>query len=870
MNKKILLLVLVFSFVFLSKQSFALSSTLPKADAYKAVVKINSFILDENFELDGFGHGSGVIINPSGLILTNYHVVTAKDSFDNTLLETTYEICLTNVVGEEAQCNYTARLVARDKELDIALLQIQTNNTKGTLKTFPYLNLKQSDTTNIGDEVTALGYPQIGGKSITLTKGIISGKNDKYNKKWIKTDAVISFGSSGGAALDSSGEVIGITSAGHSDFVGSLGYIINITSVNGWIDKEKNNKPQESKIENKIIEMILKIQEATLFDLITNEEPFYFISKPDDWFLGHESEKDMYLYKPGDDAGGEFSIKAIPLPYIATLDDIIPTVKHIMFKVNQISKIDVKDKNIDINGYKGKEITITLNGEQQKFYMIPVQNYLIQIILDYGEDDKDKKIVDDILKTLLIGDNKPFLETKKYANTNPKFYISTADNSDWSIIIHNSKESPIEIFNKKNKNIRVNIDIAKTEEGTTGKTNDSYVEYLKQSAQKSNQMGQVFDMKVETVNINGHYKLNNELANVITDEFAIKTASTGNLTGRTKRYTIISDDKLIQISLTTYNEKDFNNILKSFNQLASSFSLKNFTNPKNNSTDLSSISTKNNKLNGKILLQVESKGEAWYVSPNDQKRHSMGRPNDAFSLMRNLGIGISNNDLAKIKIANENFTDQDTDGDGLSDIIEDSIGTNKNKKDSDSDNYQDKDEIIEGYNPKGTGKIILDNNFAKKQSGKILLQVENNGEAWYVNPENNQRIFLGRPTDAFNLMRKIGLGISNNDLNKIDSAENTLVETVFVQQKNTNKEDGLSYKTAVNINETNEKITSRWPGYWIRRNSCKNNNGYDHLVHNTTGQIKDKHYYDIYNVNCNDKKNINYYFNTDSYYGKKK
>ncbi|KKR91768.1 MAG: hypothetical protein UU95_C0003G0024 [Parcubacteria group bacterium GW2011_GWC2_42_12] len=179
------------------------------------------------------------------------------------------------------------------------------------------------------------------------------------------------------------------------------------------------------------------------------------------------------------------------------------------------------------------------------------------------------------------------------------------------------------------------------------------------------------------------------------------------------------------------------------------------------------------KLKGKILLQVESKGEAWYVSPTDGKRYSMGRPNDAFNLMRQLGVGISNDNLKKIKIANENLIGQDSDNDGLSDMAEDSIGTDKNNKDSDGDGYNDKDEIMGDYNPSGSGKLILDNNFAKSQSGKILLQVEKHGEAWYINPGNHQRYFLGRPGDAFNLMRKLGLGITNNDLDKITQAEIT-------------------------------------------------------------------------------------------------
>ena len=52
-------------------------------------------------------------------------------------------------------------------------------------------------------------------------------------------------------------------------------------------------------------------------------------------------------------------------------------------------------------------------------------------------------------------------------------------------------------------------------------------------------------------------------------------------------------------------------------------------------------------------------------------------------------------------------------------------------------------------------------------SGQILLQVETNGEAWYVNPNDSKRYFLSRPTDAFNIMRNLGLGISNDNFDSL-------------------------------------------------------------------------------------------------------
>jgi len=172
-------------------------------------------------------------------------------------------------------------------------------------------------------------------------------------------------------------------------------------------------------------------------------------------------------------------------------------------------------------------------------------------------------------------------------------------------------------------------------------------------------------------------------------------------------------------------------------------------------------------LAGRILLQVEENGQAWYVSPADEKRYSLGRPNDAFDLMKKLSIGISNKDLEKIPIGFSANNYLDSDADGIYDNLEDTIGTNKNNKDSDSDGYDDKTELINNYNPLDIGELPIDKKFTQKNSGKIFLQVEKNGEAWYVDPITQKRYFLGRPADAFKIMQTFGLGITNTNLEKI-------------------------------------------------------------------------------------------------------
>ena len=182
------------------------------------------------------------------------------------------------------------------------------------------------------------------------------------------------------------------------------------------------------------------------------------------------------------------------------------------------------------------------------------------------------------------------------------------------------------------------------------------------------------------------------------------------------------------------------------------------------------------KLAGRILLQVESLGEAWYINPSNLKKYYLGRPSDAFEIMRILGIGITNNDLKKIPLAlNSDSTNIDNDKDGLSNDLEIALGTNPNDSDTDHDGYQDKIEIENNYNPLNNDILNLDLNFAKINTGKIFLQTENKGQSWYINPINNKRYFLNRPSDAFNIMRELGLGITNENLNQINS--NYLIPT---------------------------------------------------------------------------------------------
>jgi hypothetical protein len=137
--------------------------------------------------------------------------------------------------------------------------------------------------------------------------------------------------------------------------------------------------------------------------------------------------------------------------------------------------------------------------------------------------------------------------------------------------------------------------------------------------------------------------------------------------------------------------------------------------------------------------------------------------------LRYFGLGISNSDLAKIPVGiEERFADLDTDNDGLADKLEEGLKTNVNDADTDNDGVNDGNEITRGTNPLGTGSLTVDSALVSRLKGRILLQVESKGEAWYVNPSDGKRYYMKNGDAAYQIMRFLSLGITNADLRKIE------------------------------------------------------------------------------------------------------
>jgi Do/DeqQ family serine protease len=150
--------------------------------------------------------GSGVLVRPDGLIVTNAHVVKGADEIRVVLAD---------------RREFDAKLVTQDERYDLALLRIDTSGEK-----FPFLEMRDSDSIEVGDVVLAIGNPF--GLNQTVTSGIISalarsagGVND--SSFFIQTDAAINPGNSGGALVSLDGRLIGINTAIYSQTGGSVG-----------------------------------------------------------------------------------------------------------------------------------------------------------------------------------------------------------------------------------------------------------------------------------------------------------------------------------------------------------------------------------------------------------------------------------------------------------------------------------------------------------------------------------------------------------------------------------------------------------------------------------------------------------------------
>jgi S1-C subfamily serine protease len=215
-----------------SKSPFPIDSVLG------SVVEI---VCIDNGNASVYYTGSGTVVDPSGLIVTNRHVLASDDKS----LIRYCGVGFTNDLHVAPKIAYIGTVVATRESVDLALLKI-TEQIDGLPlpKSFAALDLAgakdASLALNIGDPVFIGGYPGLGSETFTFTSGVVSGR---VGNELIKTSALIDSGASGGAVFNADGAYVGIpTAAAKGEIGGSLGYLIGANVVNDFMAEYRQGK----------------------------------------------------------------------------------------------------------------------------------------------------------------------------------------------------------------------------------------------------------------------------------------------------------------------------------------------------------------------------------------------------------------------------------------------------------------------------------------------------------------------------------------------------------------------------------------------------------------------------------------------------
>ena len=343
-------------------------------NSINTVVHVKSSSASENnFSIEDFlfggsdsrpkiGSGSGVIISSDGYIVTNYHVI-----------ENAEKISITTNNNQ----NFEADIVGYDEQNDIALLKIESENS------FPFATFGDSDASMIGEWVLAVGNPF--NLTSTVTAGIISAKSrsldptGRTTQSYIQTDAAVNPGNSGGALINTNGELIGINTAIQTQTGSYVGYSFAVPS----------------NIAKKVIEDILEygtvqygflgvtglsLDSKTSIDLETDETEGFYINSID---------IESGAFDAGIQVGDIIkSIDGIKISKFSDLKGYLNTKRpNDIVEVKLISNDDIKTVKVQLN--KNERISF----------------YLIGILKNLNEEEVKKRKIDNGVKIYQFNDS---------------------------------------------------------------------------------------------------------------------------------------------------------------------------------------------------------------------------------------------------------------------------------------------------------------------------------------------------------------------------------------------------------------------------------------------------------------------------------
>jgi len=660
---------------------------------------------------DNWFSGSGTIIDPKGIILTNRHVI--EGAYMNTCFIGFIEsISQEPNFGTSGNYNLAeVKYYTTTYDMDAAILYLDNP----TNKTYPYINIwtSNSDSLQFGDKVEAIGFPSIGGSTITYTSGDFSGFGSKSDgtQNYIKTTTQLEHGNSGGASYNSSGQFIGIPTMVIAGTLNSLSYILSVNSIKNWLSGILGSGYQQEVIgqEPIIEEPTVYIQEDITPPNISDIELGYYIYRNN--FEGMRGAGDRRIeefdeikfFWIGDCGYSDICLNDSSgivgyYYYFGTDSGINPVING------------EYSKDIEVDGiYRKIPKHFKMENDGVYFFIISFEdgagNISQPFIFEYILERNYFKKIDKV----------HFYNDKNYSQSLGAYNFKYEEGGKvWvggdfdDILTCKTRLNDLYFSWDYPHELSTTGYILNTRQGSYGKyETGEYIEDNRYNI-KNISTGKKIDTWMRVWDINEWNSGEGPSDPMISYVFYLKPLMDINnkyLINKHKIFDVVYDQNLSEdlVCISSYDVKN-KFPLQSLSEKLNYYNTSNVYNSLEiDNTDINFA----NKLNGQILLQVESNGEAHYIYPDDSKRYYLGRPADAFNVMRELGLGATHNFI--------------------------------------------------------TSHTIYPTNVL----GKILIDVEQNGEAYYIYPKDKKAYYLGRPADAFRIMRELGLGITNNDLSKI-------------------------------------------------------------------------------------------------------
>ena len=302
--------------------------------------------------------GSGVIISSDGYIVTNNHVVEGADELTVTLNDNR---------------EYSARIIGTDKSTDLALIKVEGKN-------LPTLPIANSDNVKVGEWVIAVGNPF--GLNNTVTAGIISAKARSLGangvESFIQTDAAINAGNSGGALVNTQGELVGINAMLYSQTGSYSGYGFAIpTSI-------MNKVVDDLKKYGSVQRVMLSIQGSDVLNYINAQK-----ENGKDVNLG--TNEGVYIAKVDEDGNGaEAGLKEgdgkrpgdkMSITYLRNKKE---TTKTITLKNAQGNTSVIKSADLDVLGGTFRPVTESQKNQLSIKYGVEVMKVNSGALKDAG------------------------------------------------------------------------------------------------------------------------------------------------------------------------------------------------------------------------------------------------------------------------------------------------------------------------------------------------------------------------------------------------------------------------------------------------------------------------------------------------------